>query len=234
MAWYDSSPTLLGPDPNLALTDPGKGYAGYASAGPSATSSSSSGMDGSKLMGLAILGGVFGSIGTAYSQASALKATGAYRLAVADTNAKIADLSAKQTLEAGDIAASRKNLETQGRVGAIRAAQGASGIDVNTGSAKLTQIGTQFAGNIDELTIRNNAARRAWGYKTQAISDTYEGQFSRMTAASEAQQTLLTGGMQAIEGPLEIGANYLRFARYMDKYSAEGSAGGVPYPAVSR
>src|SRR5438105_3966683 len=80
------------------------------------------------------------SIGTGYSQAQALKASGAYQEGLAKTNAAMADLAGEQTLQAGDIMASRKNLETRGKVGEELASQGASGVDVGSGSAALTRI----------------------------------------------------------------------------------------------
>src|SRR5262245_48979115 len=183
-------------------------------------------MGATGLMYAAMGSSAISSFGTAYAQAQAIKAQGDYRRSVADTNARIANLQAAETLEAGDIAASRENLKTMGRVGSLRAAQGASGTDISKGSNVLTRQATEFAGNMDELQIRTNAARQAWGFKTQAIMDTYEGQFAKMTAANQAQQTLLSGGMQAISGPLSIEANYLRWSRYM---GGTGDAGGKPF-----
>lgn len=155
-----------------------------------------------------------GALGSAYSQAQATKARGDYASAVANTNARIANLEADQTIAAGDVAASRKNLETRQVVGSIKATQGASGIDVSTGSSAHTRISTEFAGKMDEMTIRNNAARQAWGFKVQAMNDSFEGQMTKMTASNQAQQTLLTGGLQAIEGPLSIYANYKRWSSH--------------------
>lgn len=165
------------------------------------------------------------SLGTAYAQSAAYKAKGVYDQSIADTNAKIAGLEATQTIEAGDVAASRATLKTQGTVGTRRAIAGASGTDVNTGSNLLTRIGDDFAGRIDALTIKNNAARQAWGFKTQALQDTYQGQMARLTATSQSQQTLITGGLQAVEGPMNI---YAR-SQYLQRWMGGGSGGGVPF-----
>jgi hypothetical protein len=124
-------------------------------------------------------------------------------------------VQARQTLETGDIEAARENLKTQQTIGALRAQQGASGVDVASGSSAAVRAGVAGVGAIDELTIRNNAARQAWGYTTQAIQSTYQGQFAQLTAKAKAAQSLLAGGLQAISGPLAIEANYLRFARWM-------------------
>lgn len=173
------------------------------------------------MMGMSAISSVAG----AYSQYSAYKAKGAYDESVANTNAKISGLQADETLRAGSIAASKKNLETRQVAGAVRAAGGASGVDVSSGSTAATRISSDFAGNIDELTIRNNAARQAWGFKTQALTDTFQGQMEKMTATSQAHQTLITGGLNAIEGPLKIYANYKRWA---SRYSG-GSGSSVPF-----
>ena len=154
------------------------------------------------------------SIVTGYAQSKAYKAEGAYKQSIAETNASMAGLAEKETLQAGDIAAGRKNEQTKAEVGSELAAQGASGVDVSGGSAALVRGGTRLAGNIDELTIRNNAARAAFGYKIQGIQDKFQGQFAQLTAKSESEQSLLSGGLGAISGPLSIQSNYLRFARY--------------------
>jgi hypothetical protein len=152
---------------------------------------------------------------TAYAQSQAFKAQGNYESTVANTNEAMANLTKDQTLEQGDIAAGNKNLETRQRVGAIRASQGGSGVNVGSGSSLAVQTGANLVGTLDEMTIRNNAQRRAFGYKVQATQDSYQGRFARMTAASESMQTLLSGGMKAVAGPLGIYANYQRWTRYL-------------------
>ena len=174
-----------------------------------------------------------GAVTSAFSQASALRAQGDYQQTIADTNAKIADLQSRQTLEAGDLMASRKNLQTQQQVGAERAAQGASGVDVASGSAAVVRAGTAGIGAQDELTIRNNAARQAWGYQTEAMEDTYRGQFAQLTAKAGAEQSLMSGGLQAIEGPMAMYAKYKYMQKYLGVGGYEGGGSGVPYPNMA-
>lgn len=175
---------------------------------------SATGGAGASGIGASMLSGAISSFGTGYMQSRAFKAQGSYQEGLANTNASMVDLATKQTLEAGDISASRKNLETQARVGSERAEQGASGVDVGSGSAALVRGGTNLAGNIDELTIRNNAARAAFGYKVQGIQDRFQGQFAQLTAKSQANQSLLSGGLGALSSILGIQSNYLRWSRY--------------------
>lgn len=168
-----------------------------------------------------------GSIVTGLESAAATKAQGAYESSIANTNAAIAGVQAKQALETGDILASRKELETEGKIGQERAAQGASGVDIASGSSALVREATKLSGGIDELTIRNNAARQAWGYQTEAIQSTYQGQFASLTAAAKSQQSLLTAGLGAVSGPLAIESNYLMWQRRM---GGLGGPGGLPFP----
>lgn len=176
-------------------------------------------------MGLSAISAITGAI----MQSSAMRAAGDYQASIAATNAKIAGIQEKQALEAGDVEASRQNLKTQATIGAIKAAQGASGTDVASGSSAIVRSGVAGAGAIDELTIRNNAARRAWGFQTEALEDTFKGQFAQLTAKAQSTQSLITGGLQAISGPLGIESTYLRFARYM----GGGGGSGVPFPNMS-
>ena len=230
MAWFDSGSNDgsggYSSAPNLSLLN-SRGMP--ASDAPNYVPSSSGGGGNGLLfasMGLSALG----AIGSAVSQSRALKAQGDIQSTIAGVNAKIAGVQAGQALEAGDLAASRTNLETRGRTGTLKARAGASGVEVNSGSNALTSIGSDFAGKIDELRIRNNAARTAWGYTTQGIQDTYEGQFAKLTASSESQQTLLNGGLQAIGGPLSIYAKNLYYQRWL------GGGGGNslrPYAGVN-
>lgn len=154
-----------------------------------------------------------GSIGNGISQSRAISAQGDVQQAIANSNAKISDLQARQTIEAGDVEASRLNLKTQAAIGATRARQGASGVAVNSGTNALVQNAEANAGAIDEMTIRSNAARKAWGYQTQSLQDTYQGKVASMTAKNQAEQTVLTNGLGAISGPLSIYANYSKWLR---------------------
>lgn len=143
-------------------------------------------------------------IATTFGAVSSARAKGAYEESIARTNATIARLQAKQAIDAGNALASKKNLETRSVLGAVRAQQGASGIDVNSGSSRVVRSSIANAGATDELTIRNNAARQAWGYETEAIESGFKGQFAKLTATAEADQSLLTGGLRAVSGPLGI------------------------------
>lgn len=208
---------LIETDPMTAIKLP------YSSASlkPSTVPSTGADMSFYGSMGLSALSSVIGVI----QGVSSIRAQSAYEQSISRTNAVIAGIQAKQARQAGDAEASRRNLQTAQIVSARRAAQGASGTDVASGSNALARLGDQEIGAMDELTIRNNAARAAWGYETEAIQDDYKGQFTRLSESTKVQQTILAGGLQAISGPLAIESNYLRWSR-----STRGGTSDLPFP----
>jgi hypothetical protein len=133
---------------------------------------------------------------SAYGQSKATKAQGRYEQQVAEQNATLANMQAEDTLAQGAKAATQHHVQTKGLIGAQRAVLASQGIDANTGSALDVQADTAALGALDELTIRNNAWRSAWGYKVQASQYTAQGQFALLSAKNKARNTLLTGGAQ--------------------------------------
>ena len=51
--------------------------------------------------------------------------------------------------------------------------------------------------------------------QTQAIQETEQGQMEQLTAEQKSTQTLATGGLQAVSGPLGMYANAMRWQRYL-------------------
>lgn len=142
--------------------------------------------------------GVGMSASGAYNQAQTQKATLGYEAAVADNNAKIADYQARTEQQIGVQQEQAQQLKTANLFGAQRAAMAANGIDLGQGSATDILTGTQFMGERDALTIRDNAARRAWGYNVSAQNYRGEAATERTMGGAigpgmAAATSLLTG-----------------------------------------
>jgi len=118
-------------------------------------------------LGATSTGSWLNSIGLGFEGVSNAVA-GAYQAKVASNNARLADADAENALLAGNEAGEQSNLRTDETIGAEKAAQGANGIDVNTGSAVRVRQATADLGEYDAAVIRYNAARAAYGYKQQA------------------------------------------------------------------
>lgn len=138
------------------------------------------------------------SIGNAISQSNATRAKAAYQKQQYATNVMLANMAAADAKARGEAKAQGIAKNTDQEIGAERAQQGAQGIDINSGTAREIQLETQAAGQHDILTTQNNAWREAWGHQMEAINTVGTGRMLDMASNQEANNTLLTGGMQGL------------------------------------
>lgn len=166
-------------------------------------------------------------VGTGIAQSRAVDAKGVYDESVANTNAELSRLQAKQAISAGDAEVARRDEENKIRTGAARAGAGASGADIGSFSTSLAIKSISDVNAMDVQTIKNNAARTAWGFQTQAIIDRFRGNMARLTSKAQSEQTLITGGLKAIAGPLSIYSDYVRYnQRYNGKQATPNAGSG--------
>ncbi len=115
-----------------------------------------------------------------------------------DYNARLAEQQAEDALARGREAEGLQRLKTRVTIGSQRARMAASGVDISAeGSAIDLVADTARLGELDALTIRNNAAREAWGYRTQATDYRMRGDIARTEGTYGAIGTLLTTGSRA-------------------------------------
>ena len=160
-------------------------------------------MSGGALAGI----GFAGSAANAYGQVQSAKATSNaanFNANVAAQNAIIATQKQQWVGEEGDQEASISQMKTAAKVGSIKANQGASGVDVGTGSHADVVTSAREVGMLDALTIRSNAARAAYGYATEAYSDKaqealdrYAGKNAITAGNIGATSTILGGAAQS-------------------------------------
>lgn len=128
---------------------------------------------------------VLGAVGT-IQQASAASAQANYQAKVAANNATIANNMAKDTRDRGTIAEQQQRQQTKQLMGRQRAAMGANGVELGSGSA-LDVIGdTAQIGELDALTVRGNYEREALGYQNQAQNFKNDAAFARARASAAA------------------------------------------------
>ncbi len=112
---------------------------------------------------IAVVGGVM--------QAQNSKQQGDYSSDMLQKNAAFKNKAADETEIAGNTSADWQRVKTKQAIGTQRTALAANGVDVNSGSASQLQDDTAMLGELDALTIQNNAAREAYGYRVQATQD---------------------------------------------------------------
>ncbi|MHC8321202.1 virion core protein, T7 gp14 family [Pseudomonas sp. GB2N2] len=127
-------------------------------------------------------------------QAQAAKKEGAAAASAALQNAQFSEASAADTIKRGDFESDQQRIQTRDAIGTQRAGFAANGIDVNSGTAANIQDDTAQLGELDALTIKNNAAREAWGYGTQATQFKTSAKNSLSTANSNMFGSLLSSG----------------------------------------
>lgn len=108
-------------------------------------------------------------------------------------NADIADWQAQDALTRGQIDEKKMRRRTEQVIGGERVSMAAQGLDVNKGSALDAQADAAYLGELDVATIRTNAKKEAWGYKTQADDLRYRGKLAKKEGDMGAFNTILGG-----------------------------------------
>lgn len=147
-------------------------------------------------IGSSVLGGIMGAAG-ASEEASAQAAASNYQAQVSQNNTVLANRQAQLTMAAGEQKAYATSMQARQQVGQTRAALGASGVDVNTGSAANVIQSEQKLGQLNSMTQVSNSANQAYGYQVQATSDTAQGQLYSMQA-KQAQTAGMFGAMSSL------------------------------------
>ena len=122
---------------------------------------------GGASIGMSLVGGLMDTYGTSESieaQASSLM----YRAAVADLNKKIALQNRDFAFDVGEDKAIQLGLSAADRMGKIKAGQGASGLDVASGSNLDVQRSQEYITRRDMAALREDTARVAYGYEVKA------------------------------------------------------------------
>jgi hypothetical protein len=134
---------------------------------------------------IAVAGGVMG--------AQNAKQEGAFNSSMLTSNSAFKNQTAQETINAGDTSADWQRVRTGQDIGTQRTTQAANGIDVNSGSAAQLQDDTAMIGELDALTIANNAAREAYGYRVQAKQDRLNAAQVKTNASNNATGSILGG-----------------------------------------
>jgi len=116
----------------------------------------------------------------------------------ARTNAMYAGDAADDAVARGRYQAGLQRIRTQQAVGTQRVAQAANGGMVNQDTNALLQEDTAAIGELDALTIQNNAAREAYGYKAQAITGMSNANTLSTAADSTGRNSLLGGVVSGV------------------------------------
>jgi len=144
-------------------------------------------------LGATLAGGLLSAYG-AQKEGAATQSMYNYKAQVAKINADINRQNAAWALNRGEKEAEQYGMKAAQQRGQIRANQGASGLDVNSGSAKEVQQSQEKIKDMDLSAIRENAAKVAYDYETKAYMDENQATLDTM-AGSYAKEA---GNIKAI------------------------------------
>lgn len=169
--------------------------------------------------------GVLSSLGEAKSKANMYL----YQAGLAKINADIAKQNAEYERNVGEVEAQHSGLQTKAAIGQTRAIQGASGVDVNSGSAARVQSSEREIGWNNQQVIRANAARRAYGYEVEAMSDTAQAQMAT-AAAKDAKRAGVIGAIGTIiGGAASVSDKWAQYSSTFGKADTSGAQAGGMY-----
>lgn len=133
-------------------------------------------------LGASLAGGLLSAFGAEKSGQASQRMYN-YQAGIARVNADIDRQNSEWTLTQGETQATQYGMKAAQQRGQIIAAQGASGLDVNSGSNVDVQRSQKAITDIDMAQIRSNAAKTAFDYRTKATTD--ENQATLYTMAGE-------------------------------------------------
>lgn len=114
----------------------------------------------------------------------------------AEANARLANYQADDAVVRGNKEEERFRRQLAGFMGTQRNAIASRNVELSGSALRLLEDSAQL-GEEDAMTIRNEAAREAWGYRHQANESSRYGKQARSNANMAATGSLLTGGAQA-------------------------------------
>ena len=138
---------------------------------------------------------------------------------VAANNATIAQQKAQVAAASGSEAVEQQGMKTKATVGAIEAAQGASNINVNQGSAVDVRSSAAATGELNALTTRANAEQQVYGYQTQATSYLSQESLAKAEESQAPAAAAMGATSSLLSGASGVSSQYASWLRV-------GSGGG--------
>lgn len=134
------------------------------------------------------------------------RAAGEFEGNVLDQYADLADLAAADATARGITDENQVRGTVRKVLGSQRAGYAAQGVDLSSGSVGDVAADTALMGEVDALTVRNNAMREAWGYKVEAQQTRDKAKYARESGRAgqsagnvAAAGSLIAGGAQAVD-----------------------------------
>lgn len=149
-------------------------------------------------IGQTLLGGLTSAFGSLF-KGDAEKQMYDYQAGVARLNAQIAQQNSAYALQIGEQQAQGVGLQGGQRMGQIKAAQAASGLDVNSGTAVDVRASQKEWTGIQTAAVRSSAAKTAYNYQVQSVQFGAQAQLDTL-AGQNARSAGMIGAASSIVG----------------------------------
>jgi hypothetical protein len=147
-----------------------------------------------------------------------------YQAAVAELNKDISKQNAAYARDVGEVEAQLTGMKHRAELGEMIAAQGASGLDVNVGSAVKVRESMIDLGYYDQLQHRATAAKKAYGYEVEAGMNAAQADVYRYTATqNEAQAENALTGAKIVRQALPLQEQAMKVADIGGEIGVTGS-----------
>lgn len=153
-------------------------------------------------------GGSLASAFGAQSKGKAAQQMYNYQAGIADFRKKIALQNRDYALQVGESQAQRYGLKAAATQATTRAVEGASGIDVGSGSKAAVIKSEQKVAAMDMATIRNNAARTAYGYMVEATGEEAQAGLYRLAGTNARKAGNIDMASSLISGATSVASKW--------------------------
>lgn len=163
-------------------------------------------------LGASAGGAVLGAVGANYKgQAEANMYQ--YQAGVAQVNQQIALQNADYAIAVGESQAQASGMQSRAQIGETKAAQGAGGLDVNSGSNAAVRDSEEKIGEYNQAVIRSDAAKRAYGYKVEAMSQASQAELDRMAAKTSRTSGYINAVSSILGGASSVSSKWADASR---------------------
>lgn len=167
-----------------------------------------------------------GILASAGMQAYSQYQSGKFNADVANQNARQNEQAANDAINRGNAEAEKQRSRARQLAGSQAATMSASGLDLS--SSALDMFGdTAAMGELDALTLVNNASREAYGLRMQAANDRLQGKMARREGNFGAATTLLTAPIKAYGAYQLAGGAWDPFSGASKAASSGGSSNNL-------
>jgi len=133
-----------------------------------------------------------------------------YQAGVARVNEQIARENADYARDTGEVQAVEEGMKERAQESATKAAFGASGFDVNTGSHADVLDSMKRVGSYNQALIRANAAKRAYGFEVGAFSEESQARMDEFSGSNARTAGLISATSSILGGVSSVSSMWLK------------------------